>query len=164
MALRNYLVVFVTVISVVFVTDWFLTTVYLSHSVGNGIRRPLWNATPSTGNHTRCLLASRTTTHTSSNCGEILFLQEKVLVDQQHSNLVTKEIRLTNQTNRTQGYLLARSYDQQMTAGVVDFFQLSNIAFRLNLSTVTPYVQGSHHNGDTRYHIETWRPQILEFE
>ena len=45
-----------------------------------------------------------------------------------------EEISLTEQTNGTQGYLMARFYDQQMTAGILNFFELSNIAARLNLS------------------------------
>ena len=52
-----------------------------------------------------------------------------------------EEISLTEQTNGTQGYLMARFYVQQMTAGIMNFFELSNIAARLNLSTIEPFVQ-----------------------
>jgi hypothetical protein len=58
-----------------------------------------------------------------------------------------EEISLTEQTNGTQGYLMARFYVQQMTAGILNFFELSNIAARLNLSTIEPFVQGSFLRG-----------------
>ena len=58
-----------------------------------------------------------------------------------------EEISLTEQTNGTQGYLMARFYEQQMTSGILLFFELSNIAARLNLSTIEPFVQGTFLRG-----------------
>ena len=42
--------------------------------------------------------------------------------------------------SRTQGYLLALQYDQQLSGGFKSFSQLSKIASLLNLSTVEPYI------------------------
>ena len=61
-----------------------------------------------------------------------------------HSSVTTEEIRITDQTDRTQGYFMARYYEQQMTSDTKNFFELSNIAVRLNLSMVEPFVQGTH--------------------
>ena len=139
MALRNYItVVFVIVLCVVL-----LTIVYLSQSVGYvlwpGTQRPVQT---STMNHRGVVLVPGTATHSSTNPSGTLPVQGKEFVDRRHSSkLVIKGI---NQRNGTRGYLLARSYDQQMTGGVLDFFKLSNIAFRLSLATVEPFVQGSH--------------------
>ena len=137
MALRNYIVVFLIVLCVVL-----LTIVYLSqltdYALLPNIRQSVETAAHSTVNHTGVSLVPVTATHSSTNRSGV---QRMDFVDQRHSKSVTN---LINQTNRSQGYLLARFYDQQMTAGILDFFKLSNIAFRLNLSTVIPFVQGSH--------------------
>ena len=122
MGFRNYAVVFVSL----FVLSA-LTVVYLSPSFGNvswSTRRPLPTATHSTPQGKEILDQRLTQSKSVTNCKE--------------------DISLTDQTMSTQGYLLARYFGQQMTAGFQDFFMLSNIAFRLNLSTVEPFVQGSH--------------------
>ena len=77
-----------------------------------------------------------------SNHSAVELVQEEEFLDQRptQSKLVTS---LRERTNGTLGYLLARLYDQQMTAGILLFFELSNIATRLNLSTIEPFVQGA---------------------
>lgn len=50
-------------------------------------------------------------------------------------------------TNRTQGYLIALEYEQQLTAGLHGFSQLSKIAASLNLSSVEPFVQDTNIRG-----------------
>ena len=117
--LRKYALVFVSLVALSV-----LIVVYLSPYVSWGTRQSLLAATHSTRN----------------------LVKGKEILDRclTQSKSVTKEdISLTDQTVKTQGYLLARDYTQQMTAAFHDFFMLSNMAFRLNLSTVEPFVQGS---------------------
>ena len=121
---RTYTIIFVLFISIVL-----LATVYLSSSAFWGTHRPLQDATHST--------AAEYATE---------LVQESEFLDQRQSKSVSKEEGIIR-TNRTKGYLIARLYEQQMTAGLNDFFQLSNIAVRLNLSTVEPFVQDSHIKG-----------------
>ena len=128
MRLRNCTILSVTVLGVG-VLAVLTTAVYLSPHVDSGARRLL-------------------VTDTTANGSAALTVELEIL-DQYptSSKSVTKaHVNLAEQTNGTHvhGYLLARYYDQQMTAGVMDFFKLSNIAFRLKLSTIEPFVQGSH--------------------
>ena len=53
----------------------------------------------------------------------------------------------TSSKNKTQGYLLAVEYDQQLVGSFHGFSRLSKIASLLNLSTVEPYVQGTRTRG-----------------
>ena len=126
--IRSYMIVFVLCVGVVL-----LTTVYLSLSVGNafwGTLRPPQNTAQSTA---------------AEHAVKVEPVQEEFL-DQRQSKSVSKEGGII-QTNRTRGYVIARLYEQQMTAGFSDFFELSNITAGLNLSTVEPFVQETRIKG-----------------
>ena len=132
---RRSTVVLVTLVGVVIL----LATAYLSPFVGNallGARGPPKTAThssvpPKTATHSS--VPPKTATHSS--------VPPKTAT---HSSVTTEEISRTDQTNRIQGYFMARYYEQQMTQDTKNFFELSNIAVRLNLSMVEPFVQGTH--------------------
>jgi hypothetical protein len=114
------------IVFVLFVGVVLLTTVYVSSSVGNafwGTLRLPQNAAQSTA---------------AEHAVEPV--QEGGFLDQRQSKSVSNEGGII-QTNRTKGYVIARLYVQQMTAGFNDFFELSNITAGLNLSTVEPFVQ-----------------------
>ena len=123
MARRTYTIVFVSFLGVVL-----LTIVYLSPSVGNAF----WDTLrlPQTA-AAKCAVEPD---------------QEREFLDQRQSKSVTKEGGISL-TNRTQGYVIGRLYEQQMTSGLNDFFELSNITAGLNLSTVEPFVQGTYIKG-----------------
>ena len=123
--IRSYTIVFVLFVGVVL-----LTTVYLSSSAFWGTLRPPQNAAPSTA-----------TEHAA-----VEPVQEGGFLDQLQSKSVSNEGGII-QTNRTKGYVIARLYIQQMTAGFNDFFELSNITAGLNLSTVEPFVQDTRIKG-----------------
>ena len=69
------------------------------------------------------------------------------LSQRQLKSVSKEEINVRDPSNGAQGYLMARLYQQQMTADTINFFELSTIAARLNLSIVEPFVQGTHFVG-----------------
>ena len=85
------------------------------------------------------------TTHSTANAVELV--QEGEFQRQSKSVRKKGGISLTDQTNRTQGYLIAHTYEQQLTAGLHSFFELSNITAGLHLSTVEPFVQDTNIKG-----------------
>ena len=87
------------------------------------------------------------TTYLSPSYGTAFWVSNMKQRLTQSEWIAEEEISLTEQTNGTQGYLMARSYEQQMTSGILLFFELSNIAARLNLSTIEPFVQGTFLRG-----------------
>ena len=125
---RRYTIVLVLFLSVVLLaiyTAYFSLSVSKEHSVWD-TRRLMQTASHSTANLRESNLKG----------GE--FLEQRLT---QSKSVTKEEISLTEQTNGTQGYLMARFYEQQMTTSILLFFELSYIAARLNLSIIEPFVQ-----------------------
>ena len=125
-----------------------LATAYLSPFVGNaslgarGLPKTATDSSVPPKTATDSSVAPKTAAHSS--------VPPKTATDSSvppktaaHSS-VTEEIRITDQTNSPQGYFMARYYEQQMMQDTKNFFELSNIAVRLNMSMVEPFVQGTH--------------------
>ena len=92
----------------------------------------------------RCGSTAGTTAYLSPFVGNALLNARGPPKTATHSSVITEEISRTDQTNRIQGYFMARYYEQQMTQDTKNLFELSNIAVRLNSSMVEPFVQGTH--------------------
>ena len=91
-----------------------------------------------------CIVILLSTAYLSPSVSNALFDTRGPPKIATHLSVPAEEVSITDQTNGTQGYFMARYYEQQMTQDIINFFEVSNIAVRLNLSMVEPFAQGTH--------------------